>query len=746
MITGLSPPPGGNGGVRAGPPRWAWGLLFLLAPAGMMIRVLASGHAIGGYDLDLMYYPFWDYLGHALRHGRLPLWDPDMDAGIPFVASLQSQSLYPPAALLMAALPLHAAAFAFLFGHLYWAGLGTTALGRRLGLDRPTALGAGTLAASAPIFFSALVRPNNLSAVSWLPWMLLAADRVCRGRPRGVPALAACVGLGLLCASPEVTLLGVLATAGLAFWHARRGRWAAVPLCAAAGLLGIAAAAAALIPFAELLRHSSRGGDIEGMEGVWSFGRGDFAGLLLPFLNVGAPQRTAQEIFSGSFQGVLSVVYLGTPAAVLAAVAAIRGRKRERWLLAAIAPLLLLGAYGGQLSLALEKLHLAALAWRYPVKFIFPLPFVVALLASLGAQRAATAAPGRAPMALSVAGGAAVLTGLLGLHRLEIGVASSVAWVGLGLLALAAILRWVPAGLWRQWAVVALCAVDATLCSFRIPVENQSSLCGAFFAAVKARVGSGRLEALSGVEIENGFGFYEAVPGLANACLLGNKAAQFGVPAIRFYGTPAPIGAMDLSDNFGSLGDGILGAALVLRSVPTPAPGLVPIEAPELAPLWAATIPGAAPRVELRAGTRVSDRDHLVADLRHETLEQARREVVLEHPPPPASAAGAPYEGADLARLVSDGGERVAVETASASERWLVLADQYYPGWVATVDGVLAPIRRSYGAVRAVRLGAGRHRVVFEYRPASFRAGALVSAVTLLGLLAAALARRPKRS
>lgn len=223
-----------NGVSTSSPALRTWRALILLAPVGLMIRAIAGGHGVGG-DLELQFYPFWDYLGHSLRQGRLPLWDPGLGLGIPFLASVQSQALYPPATLLFTLLPLHLGAFVFLFGHFYLAGFGTERLARRLGWSAPSAACAGALMACAPILLSSITRPNMVPAVAWLPWTLLAADRACARQPWGVAALASCVGLGLLCASPEITFLGVLGVAVFAFWRAARGDRAAVPLCLLAG-------------------------------------------------------------------------------------------------------------------------------------------------------------------------------------------------------------------------------------------------------------------------------------------------------------------------------------------------------------------------------------------------------------------------------------------------------------------------------------------------------------------------------
>ena len=621
------------------PPAWAWRALILMAPLGLMIRAFVGGHGLGGGDLELQFYPYWDYLGQSLRHGRLPLWDPDLGIGIPFVASVQSQSLYPPTTLLFTLLSLHLASFIYLFGHIYFAGFGTERLARRLGWSHASAACAGALVASAPILLSSMTCPNRLSATAWLPWTLLAADRVCARRRGGMAALAVCVGLGLLCGQPEVTFLGVLMVGAYSVFRAARGDRLAVPLCLVAGVLGVALAAVVLLPLGELLQQSTRDADIHGMAGAWSFGRGDFASLFLPFININASAGSFEEIFYGPFQGLISVVYLGTPAVLLGLVAVRRGAKTE-WLLVTLAVLaLLLGAYGGQASLALERLHLALISWRYPVKFIFPLVFVVPLLAARGAEEIANDEPGRRTVPALVIVGAALLFGAVaGLHRLGSPVALSIAWVGEGLLSLAAILHWVPRGPWRQWALVAFCAVDASLCALRIPFADDSSQCASVFAAAKPLVGAGRVDARSGMAMPNGFGFVMSETGWQNHCLEGNILTEFGLPSVRFYGTPWPQGSQAIVSRFGSVGDGILGVTLMLRGHPRSWRGSYPCRRPELAPLWAATIPGASPRVELRALARVTEDTETA--LSHETLAQARREVLLDKEPPPPSAAG----------------------------------------------------------------------------------------------------------
>lgn len=63
---------------------------------------------------------------------------------------------------------------------------------------------------------------------------------------------------------------------------------------------------------------------------------------------------------------------------------------------------------------------------------------------------------------------------------------------------------------------------------------------------------------------------------------------------------------------------------------------------------------------------------------------------------------------------------------------YLVLADSYYPGWRAAIDGAKTAVYRANSVVRAVYVPDGVHEVVFTFRPLDFYVGAAVTAVTLL--------------
>lgn len=76
--------------------------------------------------------------------------------------------------------------------------------------------------------------------------------------------------------------------------------------------------------------------------------------------------------------------------------------------------------------------------------------------------------------------------------------------------------------------------------------------------------------------------------------------------------------------------------------------------------------------------------------------------------------------------------ERVVVEVSSRYDGILVLADSWFPGWKATVNGIPTKILRGNLLLRAVAIPVRSHRVVFEYDPASFRLGVFMSIFAFL--------------
>jgi uncharacterized membrane protein YfhO len=87
----------------------------------------------------------------------------------------------------------------------------------------------------------------------------------------------------------------------------------------------------------------------------------------------------------------------------------------------------------------------------------------------------------------------------------------------------------------------------------------------------------------------------------------------------------------------------------------------------------------------------------------------------------------------------------VRLEVESPADGVLVHATNHARGWRAELDGVEVPLLRVDGFLQGIALPAGRHQVRFRYRPPGFLAGAAISALTLLGIVALCAAGRLRR-
>jgi hypothetical protein len=109
-----------------------------------------------------------------------------------------------------------------------------------------------------------------------------------------------------------------------------------------------------------------------------------------------------------------------------------------------------------------------------------------------------------------------------------------------------------------------------------------------------------------------------------------------------------------------------------------------------------------------------------------------RQEILVEESPPFSSDTAAPI---NYELSLREAPNRVTIHAALDRPGYLFLADTWYPGWRATVDGVPVRILRANYTFRAIPLEAGEHTVTFVYRPASVRWGALVSLASLVSLI-----------
>jgi len=117
-----------------------------------------------------------------------------------------------------------------------------------------------------------------------------------------------------------------------------------------------------------------------------------------------------------------------------------------------------------------------------------------------------------------------------------------------------------------------------------------------------------------------------------------------------------------------------------------------------------------------------------------------RREVHLDRTPEPTPVRDQRPAARDHVEIVWYEPERIVMDVESTAPGFLVVSDQYFPGWRASVDGRPAEIVPANLCFRAVAIPAGTFRVEMTYRPWTVVVGAVLSAVgmILVGVLTVA--------
>jgi O-antigen/teichoic acid export membrane protein len=311
-------------------------------------------------DLLLENYVWKSYLREAIGRGELPLWNPYLFAGVPFLAAGQHSALYP-FTILFYILPLPLAYGVFTWLQLALAAIGMALFARVLRLGWAASLFAGLAYAFSSFFVASVVFTMIISAAAWLPWLLASIEMVIRKQEEKgdvayspapyVIAGALVLGLQTLAGHPEVTVLTLL-TAGFyagvrllvlarrtKAWRRalRLGLWLLGMVVA-----GLALGAIQLIPLLELVGTSFREGSVSYDQVVgWAwpsrqlltfflpdfFGNPSHHGWYDPWLRawrsagpnaLGAPVR---DVFWGVKNYVEGANYLGIITLLLAALA-----------------------------------------------------------------------------------------------------------------------------------------------------------------------------------------------------------------------------------------------------------------------------------------------------------------------------------------------------------------------------------------------------------------------------------------
>lgn len=153
-------------------------------------QLLFTNRVLAGGDIQLYFYPYWEYVGATLRAGRLPFWNPYLFLGAPLLANPQAAVLYPLHWPFFAAggigMPVTQQIYWSAALHTWLLGLGGYTLLRRWRYPGAAALLVGIVLAGSGFVGGLLGHINQLNAATWLPWaaLCLAAVRVKPGQAR----------------------------------------------------------------------------------------------------------------------------------------------------------------------------------------------------------------------------------------------------------------------------------------------------------------------------------------------------------------------------------------------------------------------------------------------------------------------------------------------------------------------------------------------------------------------------------
>lgn len=347
--------------------------------------VVESHEPTASVDDFVYYYPTLRYAFGELREGRFPFWNPHQHAGSPFFATGQHELLYP-LNLPYLVLPAASAEKVGALLHLALAFLGAVLLAVTLRLSWPAALVTGSVFAFAPTVSGLIFLPHHLYAMPWLPAALALVHRVCAQpqRLRWAVLLGICGALQFLGGYPMYVVLTAYAAAAYAvvrLWATWRGadghhRLATASLAlGGALLLSLSLAAVQLVPTLALARASVRGGAPLSL-----------AEAAVNSVPLGASVlRTILPMHDEPLR-MFAMPYVGVPALLLAACGAALAPRRSgaRFFLALTGVTWLLGLGTQGPLFALWHALPGGSAFRIPLR-LFPLTVLgLAVLAGFG--------------------------------------------------------------------------------------------------------------------------------------------------------------------------------------------------------------------------------------------------------------------------------------------------------------------------------------------------------------------------
>lgn len=718
-------------------------LLLVAAAAYFVFGELHRQASALGYDVYVYFLPIKIHLANSLAAGGSGLlWNPFQSCGQPFFANPTTGLLYPPHLLFLFLEP-NLAVHVLLIVNIVIGALGMLLLAREGGLGWAAAVGAAVVfELGDPMAQLSGWSPTHNGPWAWFPWALLATERLLRRpSPFGIAALAAILALEL---APGWVVIGALTyqVIGLrVLWDFLTRRtpwlWRSVGAIGAAMLLAPGLLAVQLLPAAELARESFR----------VTVEVGEFLGSGAEIRNIADKIR----------KRVPPLPFMAVPLllAVLAPFVA-RSRRLVAFYLVLGGLYALLGFGNATPLFALyARLPPGAETFRYAHRLLWISGFSLAMLSAFAidalAQRAGPTRTAWLPAGVAIALAAALVALVPGGLRWPEAVA-----VGAVLAALGAV-TWRP-GLARAaaWVAAAAAALSVAAVPLRYPGKLVSSVDAywshaAAIAALDPPLGpQDRLFIVSDVASLNRFDLIQKTATILRVPDIHDYDAlltRWHVEYITTMWHGSPVNNFD--DMFskhlvsGGFRRRLLDLAAVRYVVSPPADPMaawglsLPPVPTEDAGLHVfrndSALPRAryVPRVEI-----VAERNALLNRLAYGDDDLATVALIEEPLESGFSGAETPPRGGS-ARFLRDDPEHLEIEVDAPARGFLLLADQYVPGWKATLNGAPASIHRANQMFRLIEVPAGTSRVELRYRPLSVALGAAVSllSLALLGAL-----------
>ena len=189
-------------------------------------KLIFTGLVVIGYDTMTYMYPYRAFAAEALRDGRIPLWNPWIYFGVPFLSNLQSAVFYPLHVLFLV-LPAPFAMNASVAVHFFLAAWFAALAARGMAdLDWWSAGIAGCLYGFSGFIGAQVGHLNQLNAAVWLPLACLTLHYALRSHSlRWAVATGVILAIQLLAGHAQESYMTVVAIGAYAVFRIGVAGW-----------------------------------------------------------------------------------------------------------------------------------------------------------------------------------------------------------------------------------------------------------------------------------------------------------------------------------------------------------------------------------------------------------------------------------------------------------------------------------------------------------------------------------------